>query len=205
MLPSWHFKGTYGARSRLLRVDTLHRSAGSYAVPFPDYTPHLAAVIVRYISGKAPKDSSLFTIASSQLRLFCSSSVIEVPGSTKFRFQYPMILRCAVPYLRPVSPSLSFKPIRFVRSYSRMLQGCTFKNALLRAEGSSMGLWQTLPGANISRILARAGVDWVMVDCEHGNIDGMHNACRPESHFTWLSSFKTIKKICTYWCRCCYA
>lgn len=36
-----------------------------------------------------------------------------------------------------------------------------------------MGLWQTLPGANISRILARAGVDWVMVDCEHGNIDGM--------------------------------
>lgn len=36
----------------------------------------------------------------------------------------------------------------------------------------AMGLWQTMPSANVSRILARAGVDWVMVDCEHGNIDG---------------------------------
>ncbi|KAI0484869.1 Pyruvate/Phosphoenolpyruvate kinase-like domain-containing protein [Xylariaceae sp. FL0804] len=35
-----------------------------------------------------------------------------------------------------------------------------------------------LPGANMSRFLARGGVDWVMVDCEHGNIDdaGMHEA-----------------------------
>lgn len=35
-----------------------------------------------------------------------------------------------------------------------------------------------LPGANISRILARCEVDWVMVDCEHGNIDdaAMHDA-----------------------------
>ncbi|KAI1397550.1 Pyruvate/Phosphoenolpyruvate kinase-like domain-containing protein [Hypoxylon fuscum] len=41
-----------------------------------------------------------------------------------------------------------------------------------------MGVWQTLPGQNVSRILARAGVDWVMVDCEHGNIDdaAMHEA-----------------------------
>lgn len=29
-----------------------------------------------------------------------------------------------------------------------------------------------LPGANISRTLARSGVDWVLVDTEHGNIDG---------------------------------
>lgn len=34
------------------------------------------------------------------------------------------------------------------------------------------GAWQMLPGANISRTLARSGVDWVLVDCEHGNIDG---------------------------------
>ncbi|ODA81984.1 hypothetical protein RJ55_00489 [Drechmeria coniospora] len=42
----------------------------------------------------------------------------------------------------------------------------------------SMGMWQMLPGANISRLLARSGVDWVMVDCEHGNIDdgAMHDA-----------------------------
>ena len=48
----------------------------------------------------------------------------------------------------------------------------------MKGGGASMGLWQTLPGANISRILARSGVDWVMVDCEHGNIDdaAMHEA-----------------------------
>lgn len=53
------------------------------------------------------------------------------------------------------------------------MQAC---NKLKRAfdEGrQSMGLWQMLPGANVSRLLARAGVDWVLVDCEHGNIDGM--------------------------------
>lgn len=41
------------------------------------------------------------------------------------------------------------------------------------AGGASMGFWQMLPGANISRTLARTpGIDWVLVDCEHGNIDG---------------------------------
>jgi 2-keto-3-deoxy-L-rhamnonate aldolase RhmA len=41
-------------------------------------------------------------------------------------------------------------------------------------EGSrpAMGVWQMLPGANVSRILARTGADFVMVDAEHGNIDG---------------------------------
>ncbi|KAL7627968.1 hypothetical protein AAE478_002164 [Parahypoxylon ruwenzoriense] len=59
-----------------------------------------------------------------------------------------------------------------------MLQGCVLKNTFAKNEGPSMGLWQTLPGQNVSRILARASVDWVMVDCEHGNIDdaAMHEA-----------------------------
>lgn len=35
------------------------------------------------------------------------------------------------------------------------------------------GAWQMLPGANLSRVLARSGVSWVLVDCEHGNLDGM--------------------------------
>ncbi|KAI1739476.1 Pyruvate/Phosphoenolpyruvate kinase-like domain-containing protein [Xylaria scruposa] len=42
-----------------------------------------------------------------------------------------------------------------------------------------IGVWQTLPGQNVSRVLARTpGVDWVLVDCEHGNIDdaAMHEA-----------------------------
>lgn len=36
----------------------------------------------------------------------------------------------------------------------------------------ALGVWQLLPGSNMSRTLARAGYDWVLVDCEHGNIDG---------------------------------
>lgn len=45
------------------------------------------------------------------------------------------------------------------------------KTALAQGR-QSMGMWQMLPGANVSRLLARSGVDWVMVDCEHGNMDG---------------------------------
>ncbi|KAF5710881.1 2 4-dihydroxyhept-2-ene-1 7-dioic acid aldolase [Fusarium mundagurra] len=43
---------------------------------------------------------------------------------------------------------------------------------------TAMGAWQMIRGANVSRILARSGVDWVVVDCEHGNIDdaAMHEA-----------------------------
>lgn len=55
----------------------------------------------------------------------------------------------------------------------QVLQGCKLREAFARDQGASLGLWQCLPGANVSRILARAeGVDWVLVDCEHGNIDG---------------------------------
>ncbi|KAI0136343.1 HpcH/HpaI aldolase/citrate lyase family protein [Xylariales sp. AK1849] len=65
------------------------------------------------------------------------------------------------------------------RYFTMGLQGCIVKKALTKGEGPSLGLWQTLPGANVSRTLARApGVDWVLVDCEHGNIDdaAMHDA-----------------------------
>ena len=53
-----------------------------------------------------------------------------------------------------------------------MLASNRLKRVFLDAKGPSMGLWQMLPGANVSRALARSGVDWVMVDCEHGNLDG---------------------------------
>jgi 4-hydroxy-2-oxoheptanedioate aldolase len=53
-----------------------------------------------------------------------------------------------------------------------MLDSCTLRNSLVKGQGPSLGYWQTLPGANVSRILARAGAEWVVVDCEHGNIDG---------------------------------
>jgi 4-hydroxy-2-oxoheptanedioate aldolase len=55
---------------------------------------------------------------------------------------------------------------------SKMLQSNRLKQVFAKAQRPAMGFWQMLPGANISRILARSGADWVMVDCEHGNIDG---------------------------------
>ncbi|KAL1840648.1 hypothetical protein VTJ49DRAFT_256 [Mycothermus thermophilus] len=59
-----------------------------------------------------------------------------------------------------------------------MLRVNRLKQVLTEAQRPAMGVWQTLPGANISRVLARSGVDWVLVDCEHGNIDdaAMHEA-----------------------------
>ncbi|KAI0022434.1 Phosphoenolpyruvate/pyruvate domain-containing protein [Xylariomycetidae sp. FL0641] len=77
---------------------------------------------------------------------------------------------------KPTNPTIAIP--RTARPYSTMLQGCVLKSAFAKNGSASMGLWQTLPGQNVSRILARAGVDWVMVDCEHGNIDdaAMHEA-----------------------------
>ncbi|KAK0656522.1 Pyruvate/Phosphoenolpyruvate kinase-like domain-containing protein [Cercophora newfieldiana] len=59
-----------------------------------------------------------------------------------------------------------------------MLQSNRLAQTFLEGKAPAMGLWQMLPGSNVSRILARTGVDWIMVDCEHGNIDdaAMHEA-----------------------------
>ncbi|KAG5984939.1 hypothetical protein E4U55_002521 [Claviceps digitariae] len=58
------------------------------------------------------------------------------------------------------------------------MDSCNRLKAAFQQGRQSMGMWQMLPGANVSRVLARSGVDWVMVDCEHGNIDdgAMHEA-----------------------------
>lgn len=56
------------------------------------------------------------------------------------------------------------------------------KKVFTESTGPSFGLWQMFAGANISRILAATpGIDWVMVDCEHGNIDGMNSPSHPGS------------------------
>lgn len=52
------------------------------------------------------------------------------------------------------------------------MESCNRLKTAFKQGRQSMGLWQMIPGANVSRMLARSGVDWVMVDCEHGNIDG---------------------------------
>ncbi|KAF4983382.1 hypothetical protein FDECE_17309 [Fusarium decemcellulare] len=47
------------------------------------------------------------------------------------------------------------------------------------AGGPAWGFWQMIPGANLSRMMARTpGIDWVLIDCEHGNLDdaAMHDA-----------------------------
>lgn len=46
--------------------------------------------------------------------------------------------------------------------------------ALRGGSGSTFGAWQMLPGSNHARTIARCGFDWVLVDTEHGNIDGLH-------------------------------
>ncbi|KAJ9639272.1 hypothetical protein H2204_003883 [Knufia peltigerae] len=48
----------------------------------------------------------------------------------------------------------------------------TLRKALNTGSGLSFGAWQMLPGSYLSRTIARAGFDWVCIDCEHGNIAG---------------------------------
>jgi hypothetical protein len=58
------------------------------------------------------------------------------------------------------------------------------KVAFDEGKGPSMGCWQMIPGSNVSRTLAGTGVDWVLVDCERGNMDG--ELCRGSSVITAL-------------------
>ena len=53
-----------------------------------------------------------------------------------------------------------------------MQQANTLKRVMEEGRRPAMGVWQTLPGSNLSRKMARCGFDWIVVDCEHGNIDG---------------------------------
>ena len=46
------------------------------------------------------------------------------------------------------------------------------QKALRTGNGLTFGVWQTLPGSNLARTIARCGFDWVLIDTEHGNIDG---------------------------------
>ncbi|KAI5852689.1 HpcH/HpaI aldolase/citrate lyase family protein [Morchella snyderi] len=52
------------------------------------------------------------------------------------------------------------------------------RTTLKTGRGLSFGAWQMLPGTHLARSIARSGVDWVLVDTEHGNLDdaAMHEA-----------------------------
>ncbi|EXJ80156.1 2,4-dihydroxyhept-2-ene-1,7-dioic acid aldolase [Capronia coronata CBS 617.96] len=54
----------------------------------------------------------------------------------------------------------------------------TLKKALNTGSGVSFGAWQMLPGSYVSKAIAQAGYDWVLIDCEHGNIadNEMHHS-----------------------------
>ncbi|KAK3330148.1 Pyruvate/Phosphoenolpyruvate kinase-like domain-containing protein [Apodospora peruviana] len=98
-------------------------------------------------------------------------------GFRGLRLPTPAIFRYLPVWLSYQPPSQA----RFLSAMdpgSKMLRANRLKQVLLENKGPAMGLWQMLPGANISRILAGSGVDWVVVDCEHGNIDdaAMHDA-----------------------------
>ena len=86
--------------------------------------------------------------------------------SSSFRPQY-------IPQTLASSPPIRFlSSSRHMATPSKMLQSNRLKQAFLVNKGPSMGVWQMIPGSNVSRILASAGAEWVVVDCEHGNIDG---------------------------------
>jgi 2-keto-3-deoxy-L-rhamnonate aldolase RhmA len=63
----------------------------------------------------------------------------------------------------------------------------------------AFGCWQMIPGSNVSRTLARTGVDWVLIDQEHGNIDGQCvsrnpvNNCASIGRLTQTSDFEETK------------
>ncbi|KAB8291385.1 hypothetical protein EYC80_010062 [Monilinia laxa] len=61
---------------------------------------------------------------------------------------------------------------------SVMQEANRLRKVMVEGKEAAMGCWQMIPGANVARTLARTGVDWVLVDCEHGNIDdaAMHDA-----------------------------
>lgn len=73
--------------------------------------------------------------------------------------------------LRPAFVTNTLRLRGVTRNMSAMQQSNRLRTALLEGK-KAFGAWQMIPGANVSRILARSGVDWVLVDCEHGNIDG---------------------------------
>ncbi|RAK99981.1 Phosphoenolpyruvate/pyruvate domain-containing protein [Aspergillus ibericus CBS 121593] len=50
------------------------------------------------------------------------------------------------------------------------MDGTSRVKKVLQENRVALGVWQLLPGSNLARILARAGYDWVLVDCERGNI-----------------------------------
>ncbi|KAF4472628.1 24-dihydroxyhept-2-ene-17-dioic acid aldolase [Fusarium albosuccineum] len=64
-------------------------------------------------------------------------------------------------------------------SATTMEESNRLRSVLAKGQGPSFGLWNMIPDDNVARMLARVpNIDWVLIDCEHGNIDdrSMHHA-----------------------------
>lgn len=53
-----------------------------------------------------------------------------------------------------------------------MKKGNRVRAVLSKGNAVAFGAWQMLPGSHLARTIARSGFDWVVIDCEHGNIAG---------------------------------
>jgi hypothetical protein len=109
------------------------------------------------------------TLSSRLSRLWSGA----LHGAVICRHPRPPLGR-ARPHTNQAGPLL--RSISAMETGSKMLKSNWLKRVFTEAKRPAMGFWQMLPGANISRVLARSGADWIMVDCEHGNIDGRESA-----------------------------
>lgn len=87
-----------------------------------------------------------------------------------------LILRSNLTFVRSsrfLTNSLLVKNRHNYHNMASIMQDANrLRRVMEEGKGPATGCWQMIPGANVSRTLARTGVDWVLVDCEHGNIDG---------------------------------
>lgn len=83
-------------------------------------------------------------------------------------------------------PVRQYHPISTMDASPKMVRANRLKQIFDEGKRPAFGFWQVLPGANVSRLLARSGPDWVLLDCEHGNIDGMQVKAVPLCTRTWL-------------------
>ncbi|CAK7197500.1 hypothetical protein SEUCBS139899_000147 [Sporothrix eucalyptigena] len=114
---------------------------------------------------------SLFTASKPQ-----SAAATRLSATTSVRFYQSTAPPSSAKTLSS-DALVQANPLR--QAFTRLRKSGTASTAEERRNQASLGMWQMLPGANVSRALARTpGIDWVLVDCEHGAIDDaqMHTA-----------------------------
>ena len=83
----------------------------------------------------------------------------------------------------PLTMQASNRLQKALRTGSGLTFGACVWNSMTSGPVSwLLSSWQMLPGSNQARTIARCGFDWVLVDTEHGNIDGntIIESCRTE-------------------------